>query len=56
MKPYTDGGSAGYKVPFEEMKTTYYQARGWDPNTGLPSPSKLKELGLEWVHEEKSCV
>jgi aldehyde:ferredoxin oxidoreductase len=31
----------------EEMKTVYYQTRGWDPETGLPTREKLSELGLE---------
>lgn len=31
----------------DEMKTVYYQTRGWDPETGLPAPDKLCELGLE---------
>ena len=31
----------------EEMITMYYQARGWDPETGLPAPEKLGELGLK---------
>jgi aldehyde:ferredoxin oxidoreductase len=30
----------------EEMKTVYYQTRGWHPETGLPTPEKLHELGL----------
>jgi len=31
----------------EQMKTVYYQTRGWDPETGLPTRCKLRELGLE---------
>ena len=31
----------------EQMKTLYYQARGWNPKTGLPTPGKLRQLGLE---------
>ena len=27
----------------------YYQERGWDKETGKPTPEKLKELGLENV-------
>jgi len=33
-------------VPLEEMKKVYYRARGWEKN-GLPSPQKLKSLGIE---------
>ncbi|MGC8786671.1 MAG: aldehyde ferredoxin oxidoreductase C-terminal domain-containing protein [Anaerolineae bacterium] len=25
----------------------YYRVRGWDPQTGMPTPAKLRELGLE---------
>ncbi|MBW1682336.1 MAG: hypothetical protein JRH05_14110, partial [Deltaproteobacteria bacterium] len=31
----------------ERMLTEYYEARGWDKNTGVPTPAKLKELALE---------
>ncbi|MGB9867493.1 MAG: aldehyde ferredoxin oxidoreductase family protein [Bacillota bacterium] len=27
----------------------YYQMRGWDPNTGIPTKAKLAELGLGWL-------
>ena len=33
---------------YDAMLEEYYSARGWDKN-GIPSPSKLKELGLEWT-------
>ncbi len=52
MKPLPDGGSAGYVPPFEEMLEAYYEARGWDKNTGKPYPEKLEELGLsEYVQD-----
>jgi aldehyde:ferredoxin oxidoreductase len=28
------------------MLDEYYRARGWDLETGLPTPQKLAELGL----------
>jgi aldehyde:ferredoxin oxidoreductase len=31
----------------EEMKDAYYDFRGWDKDTGAPTPEKLTELGLE---------
>jgi aldehyde:ferredoxin oxidoreductase len=52
---YPDGGAAGYEIPFEEMLKAYYQARGWDPDTGMPTAEKLHELGLEWVEEGSSA-
>jgi aldehyde:ferredoxin oxidoreductase len=30
----------------ETMKDAYYERRGWDCNTGIPTPAKLRELGL----------
>ena len=33
------------KVPLEQMKRTYYRARGWGRN-GLPGEKKLKRLGI----------
>ena len=49
LEPYQEGGSAGYVPPVKEMLEAYYLARGWDPETGKPTPKKLAELGLEWV-------
>jgi aldehyde:ferredoxin oxidoreductase len=31
---------------FEQMKDEYYEARGWDKGTGVPTREKLVELGL----------
>lgn len=47
LKPFTDGGSAGYVLPFDEMLTAYYETRGWDPETGKPTPERLQKLGLQ---------
>ena len=33
------------KVPLEQMKRTYYRARGWGKN-GLPGEKKLRRLGI----------
>jgi aldehyde:ferredoxin oxidoreductase len=32
---------------FEDMKSQYYEARGWGPATGIPTEDTLIELGLE---------
>ncbi len=45
LKALPDGGAEGYIIPFEEMLSAYYTARGWDEN-GIPSQEKLNELGL----------
>lgn len=49
LEPLADGPAAGYVPPLEDMLITYYTARGWDAETGKPTPTKLVELGLEWV-------
>ncbi len=42
-------GSVVEKDKFEQMKTEYYQLRGWDVATGLPTRYKLQELKLNDV-------
>jgi aldehyde:ferredoxin oxidoreductase len=49
LRAYEDGGAAGYVIPFDEMMSAYYAARGWDAETGVPLPKKLLELDLSWV-------
>jgi aldehyde:ferredoxin oxidoreductase len=34
------------KEKFEQMKDEYYEIRGWDKKTGIPTKEKLEELGL----------
>jgi aldehyde:ferredoxin oxidoreductase len=34
-------------VPLKELKTDYYNAMGWDVETGNPPDSLLAELGIE---------
>ena len=41
------GESSGAVLELEPMLDEYYRARGWDVETGLPTPEKLAELGLE---------
>lgn len=49
LEPYQEGGAAGYVIPFAEMLEAYYEARGWDKETGKPSKEKLLELGMEEI-------
>ena len=49
LKPFAEGGSAGFVLDFETMLSAYYEARGWDIETGKPLREKLSELGLEDV-------
>ncbi|GAW91016.1 aldehyde ferredoxin oxidoreductase family protein [Calderihabitans maritimus] len=45
-----NGPSAGAKVEnLDTMLDAYYEAMGWDKQTGLPRPEKLRELGLEFA-------
>ncbi len=37
---------------FEQMKDEYYEIRGWDKETGIPTREKLVELGLEDIADE----
>ena len=46
LEPLPDGGAAGYRIPFDEMLAAYYEARGWDPETGAPRPAVRARLGL----------
>ncbi|MFC2027449.1 aldehyde ferredoxin oxidoreductase N-terminal domain-containing protein [Chloroflexota bacterium] len=34
---------------FEKLKDDYYELRGWDTISGMPTEQKLKELGLEEI-------
>ncbi len=52
LEPLPDGGAAGYAIPFDEMLSAYYAARGWDPETGRPTKDKLHALGLDDVAED----
>jgi aldehyde:ferredoxin oxidoreductase len=47
--PLPDGPAAGMVIDrdtLESMKDAYYDFRGWDRATGIPSPEKLRALGL----------
>jgi len=47
LTPLTEGGSDGFVPDIEAMLAAYYDARGWDPETGKPSREKLSELGMD---------
>ena len=47
LQPFLDGGSAGYVPDFHSMLLAYYEARGWDSETGKPSREKLVGLAME---------
>jgi aldehyde:ferredoxin oxidoreductase len=44
-EPFAAGSSAGHLPDLPKMLDEYYEFRGWDKD-GVPTPSKLSELGL----------
>ncbi|MGQ9921933.1 MAG: aldehyde ferredoxin oxidoreductase C-terminal domain-containing protein, partial [Desulfobacca sp.] len=53
--PLSKGKFAGQVLDrerFEKMKEEYYELRGWDKTTGIPTRAKLAELGLQEVANE----
>jgi aldehyde:ferredoxin oxidoreductase len=49
IEPFKEGGAEGFSPDIEGMLFAYYEARGWDLETGKPMKEKLLELGLEDV-------
>lgn len=45
-------GASLNRSEFENALTLYYEMRGWDPKTGIPTRGKLAELDIDWVIEE----
>jgi len=45
------GRSAGYIFEADQLLSDYYQARGWDVNTGNPTKAKLDKLGLGFTKQ-----
>jgi aldehyde:ferredoxin oxidoreductase len=52
LEPYKEGGANGFTPDIEGMLFGYYEARGWDVETGKPTKEKLVELGLDDVAKE----
>jgi aldehyde:ferredoxin oxidoreductase len=51
-EPLADGPAQGMLIErktLERMKDSYYEFRGWDLATGIPTPKKLNELGLDYL-------
>ena len=46
------GQGAINKEDFQKALRLRYQLMGWDPDTGIPAPAKLIELGLDWLIDE----
>jgi aldehyde:ferredoxin oxidoreductase len=54
LQPYQDAQNKeqSFTPNLEAMLEAYYQARGWDSQTGFPTQEKLHELGLDWASED----
>jgi aldehyde:ferredoxin oxidoreductase len=52
LEAYKEGGSEGFTPDLEGMLFYYYEARGWDYESGKPLKGKLIELGLDDVAED----
>ena len=51
-EPMPDGASKGQVVNLDLMLDEYYEARGWDKDSGFPTRQKLEQLGLKEVADE----
>jgi len=46
------GGAVVDRESFLGAREEYYRINGWDPESGNPTASKLREVGLAWVQED----
>ncbi len=54
--PLEEGPTAGRTVDLDAQVEDYLNAMGWDPETGVPKPETLRELGLDFVAEDLSAA
>jgi len=50
------GASKGQVVNLDLMLDEYYEARGWDKDSGFPMREKLERLGLKAVADELNSL
>jgi aldehyde:ferredoxin oxidoreductase len=50
--PMEIGPLAGVVVDVDTLRREFYEARGWDPDTGIPRRETLEDLGLHDVAED----
>lgn len=58
-EPLAEGPAKGMSIDrasLERLKDAYYAFRGWDPATGIPTPEKLRELGLQELIPDMGSV
>jgi len=54
-RPIWDGPSKGWKLDrdeYEQLKSHFYELKGWDQKTGAPTKEKLEGEGLKYVADE----
>jgi len=51
-EPLPDGPAKGQVIKLEPMIDEYYEFRGWDKDSGLPTKKKLIELGLDDIVDD----
>jgi len=51
-EPSPSGRAKGHVIYLDKMLDEYYELRGWDKTTGLPTEKKLNDLGLEYAFAE----
>lgn len=51
-EPLLEGPAEGLVVDLDPLLDAYYEFRGWDQATGIPTAAKLAELGLGDVAEQ----
>ncbi len=51
-EPMPSGPSKGHVCNLDQMLDEYYNLRGWDVKTGIPTMKKLNELGLKKIAKE----
>ncbi|HEX5809321.1 MAG TPA: aldehyde ferredoxin oxidoreductase C-terminal domain-containing protein, partial [Anaerolineales bacterium] len=52
LEPFPEGGSTGYVPDISGMLQAYYEARGWDPETGKPTCDRLRRLQLDDIAQD----
>ena len=54
--PIDKGRLSGIVVDVDTLRREFFEARGWDPHTGVPSGETLKRLGLDDVAPDMEAI
>lgn len=55
MPPLEKGPNRGSTLDLDQMRHNYWAEIGWDPETGVPTPETLAELGLAEISIEEGA-